>query len=184
MKRTVVVSLLVLVSLDAPSAASQSASSLSVGGRVSQTTMIAPGGTSGGNTTAHFNQQSPDRLYVRLLSALDSSSERISVQLLLRTNTSYLLEGLLVSGSHPLNVTVGTIRPTGPLVVQGAMQGLQRLDSASELTASGLALVEGTRISVGTPSSSRNALEVEVRLEPQGAGGTWSAEVLFTIRAT
>ncbi|HLG13979.1 MAG TPA: hypothetical protein VJH03_05535 [Blastocatellia bacterium] len=127
-----------------------------------------------------------DRVVVRVSGSSQSAVARVSVRLLMRTNTRYRLSASLVSPQTSPSIagSIRSVNPTGPAVVPSAKHGLVDLKSATVLSANPLTLVDGPRISTGAPSSPRNALDVEVMLDiAQGPAAAWSTDVLFTIEA-
>jgi hypothetical protein len=166
----------------------QSTSGITLRGRVGAATLIAPSENNPiriqGDASAQLMAVDKSNIIVRLTGTSASRNSRVSVRLLIRTNTGFELRATTSgSGEAPaITASVASIHSTGAGVLPSAASAIRSAPSAVELSSEPAGLAGGPRISKGPASSLRNAVQIELLLEvgPHLPDG-WSKDVLVTI---
>jgi hypothetical protein len=189
MQLKIALAALILAASFIPAIAGQTATAnMTVRGSVGAAALIAPSPTNPltvqGQLSAHLIPVDRSSIIVRLAGANAGGASRVRVRLLMRTNTGYELRAT-ASGSAAaasVSASIGGAHPTGPAVFPSAAARLWSQTTTVELSAEPAPLARGPRISRGSASSPRNAIEIEVRIEIDShSSNGWSRDVLLAI---
>jgi hypothetical protein len=141
---------------------------------------------SGDGVRVNLAPEGDERLRIHLAGTPQSHDRAVIVRLLLRSNSAFELQSLLLrsSDSPQISISVTSFRPTGPAVVAGAIDSITTRAPQIDLSETTSVIATGSRISRGPASLATNAVEIELRFEARPvASGAWLADIIVLVSA-